>query len=104
MVGDTASKRWRLAIDFLALLAAVAIILSGWALYDRFSTSNHARSENRAVWHAVICGIEQAVVKDDKTHKRTADHTRTVLAFYDRLLVEDVHAAPCGIVVSEVRP
>ena len=64
MIGDTASKRWRIAIDFLALISAAALILSGWALYDRFSGTNHARAENKRVWHAVICSIEQAVYKN----------------------------------------
>lgn len=99
MIGDTAPKRWRLAVDALAVLTAFALLLSGWALYSRFTETNHARADNRAVWHAVICSLERATMK--QPHVPPA-RVRTVLVFYDKLLVEDVHAAPCGL-VSEVK-
>lgn len=94
MVGDTAPKRWRIAVDALAVLTAVAIILSGWALYTRFNDSNAARKRNAQIWHAVICDIEQKVVKSKTI---PLQKKRDDLVFYDRLLVVDAHAAPCGI-------
>lgn len=95
MIGDTAPKRWRFAVDALAFLTAVSLLLAGWAAYTRFSDTNHTRIREAATWRAVICSIEKAVIED-----KTIPHERKVFAlrFYDRLLVENVHTQPCGYI------
>jgi hypothetical protein len=100
MIGDTASKRWRIAIDFLALISATALILSGWALYDRFSGTNRARADNKRVWHAVVCSIEQAVYKNKTL---TITKKRDAIAFYDGLLINQVHTSGCGYAILKPR-
>jgi len=85
--------RFRLALAFLAVLSASAIILASWALYARFQQSNAYREADNRVWHAVICTIEQAVVKQ---HLDPAKERET-LRFYDRLLMVDVGTDGCGL-------
>lgn len=94
MIGDTAPKRWRITVDFLAVLTAASLFVSGWALYSRFNETNAARARNAQIWHAVICDIEEQIVADN--HTTRAEKAR-YLAFYDTLLVKDAHAKPCGI-------
>jgi hypothetical protein len=87
------NRRFRVALIFLALLSSAAIILSGWALYARFTQSNAYRTADNRVWRAVICQIEMAVVKE---HLPVAKE-REALRFYDRLLIQDVQTDPCGL-------
>jgi hypothetical protein len=99
MVGDTAPKRWRIIVNFLALLTVISLVVSSWALVTRFNETNRLRDENAKIWHAVVCDIEVQVGQDKKlSHSRKV----FVLRFYDRLLMDDAHAAPCGL-VSEVK-
>lgn len=97
MIGDTAPKRWRIAVDLLAVITAAAIIMSGWALYDRFSATKAARARNAQIWHAVICDIEHQIVADNHNPSPSRAEKARYLAFYDTLLVKDAHAKPCGI-------
>lgn len=97
MIGDTAPKRWRIAVDLLAVLTAVSLLVSGWALYTRFNQTNALRTRNAQIWHAVICDIEQAVVVD---RKLTLKRKLRFIKFYDKLLVRDAHAAPCNLKIT----
>lgn len=78
----------------IAYVSAVVFIflstITGWALYGRFEQGNSERN----VWRAVICSIERATVQDPQT---TPGQTRSALLFYDRLLTDDVHTRPCGL-------
>lgn len=96
MVGDSAPKRFRLAVDFLAFLTFLALVLSGWALYGRFAATNEARRNNQHVWHAVICSIEQATLSNTK--RPLADRKASV-QFFERLLINNVKTAPCRLPV-----
>lgn len=98
MTGDNiASARWRLTVDILAVVSALSLLLTGWALYDRFDQGNQARQDNKRVWHAVICALETATA-----HNTKVDVTSRKLAikFYDQLLTEDVQTTGCGIAVD----
>lgn len=84
-----------------AIFALVMILLSAFVtagtLYGRFSQTSKIRQSNVRVWHAVVCSIEHAAIKQ-KNH--TVQEKRLIIRFYDNLLVNDVHAAPCGITVT----
>lgn len=99
MIGDTAPKRWRIAVDLLAVLTAVALLVSGWALYTRFNQTNVLRARNAQIWHAVICDIEHQIVVNSNIneHSLTLKRRKFVLRFYDNLLVKDAHAQPCNL-------
>lgn len=90
---DHGKRRFRFAILALAAVAFAAIALSGWALYARFEQTNAARAADNRVWHAVICSIEAAVVKQ---HLPPAKE-RAALRFYDHLLTADVQTDGCGL-------
>lgn len=96
MLGDTAPKRQRLVVDGLALITFISLALSAWALYSRFGDGTTFRDEQARTWHVVICTIEQAVVAT----KRPDADKRQALRFYDNLLVNSVHAAPCRIQIT----
>lgn len=102
MIGNTAPKRWRIAVDLLAVLTAASLLISGWALYTRFNETNAARKRNAQIWHAVICDIEKQIVasRQNDDPRLTAARKRKLLRFYDGLLVKDAHAAPCGLTVT----
>jgi hypothetical protein len=99
MIGDTAPKRWRIAVDLLAVLTAVSLLVSGWAIYARFSETNATRKRNAAIWHAVICDIEHQIVVNSNIneHSLTLKRRKFILRFYDNLLVKDAHAQPCKL-------
>ena len=99
MIGNTAPKRWRLAVDVLAVMTAAALLLSAWALTSRFQETNRARERNARIWHAVICDIEQQIVVNANIseHPLTLKRRKFLLRFYDNLLVKDAHAQPCHI-------
>ena len=97
MIGGTAPLRWRLAVDALAILTACSLLLSAWALATRFQESNRARERNAQIWHKVICDIELAVASDKTI---TTARKQYVIHFYDKLLVRDAGAEPCGITVT----
>lgn len=86
----------------LAVAALAAFLLSSfitaWAVYGRFTETNANRRNNAQLWHVVICDIERSVLNDPHSDPQRVSN---FLKFYDRLLVTDVHAAPCGL---EVRP
>lgn len=48
------------------------------------------------MWHAVICSIEQAVYKNKTL---TVVKKRDAIAFYDGLLINQVHTVGCGYTV-----
>lgn len=95
MIGNTAPRRWRLAVDVLAVLTAIALVLSGWAIASRFSETNRARAANKAVWHAVLCDIERATDARKDISKRRKIQS---IKYYDHLLVDLVHTRGCGLV------
>ena len=99
-------KPWQKATAAIALgLILLSAIFIAGTLYGRFEQTNKNRKANAALWHAVICDIEMRVARPQKGDQPLSlDRRREILVYYDRLLVKDVHAAPCGIVVSEVRP
>lgn len=81
----------------LAVLTAVSLLISSWALYTRFNQTNALRTRNAQIWHAVICDIEQAVVID---RQLTLKRKLRFIKFYDRLLVRDAYAAPCNLKIT----
>ena len=87
------TRRFRIILTLLAAISFTAIVLSALALYARFTESNAYRQADNRVWHAVICTIEQAVVKQ---HLDPAKE-RAALRFYDRMLMVDVGTDGCGL-------
>lgn len=88
-----------------ALVALILILLSAagiaGGLYTRFTQTNKNRAANARIWHAVICDIQKSVVDPQKGQRKLSPTEQArFLAFYDRLLVVDAHAAPCGIKVT----
>lgn len=86
----------------LAVAALVMIFLGftflGGIVAGRIITSTHNQRANAAIWHAVLCDIEQRVAKPQKGDQPLSlDRRREIIAYYDTLLVKDAHAAPCGI-------
>ncbi len=49
MLGNTVNRRTRILTDLLALIAAVALCVAGWAFYDRFHDTNKRRAELAAI-------------------------------------------------------
>jgi hypothetical protein len=80
------NRRYRLILAVLAFTSAAAVILAGWALYERSTDTGR-------VWHAVVCSIETAVQKQHLPRVKE----RAALRFYDRLLTDDVHTSGCGL-------
>jgi hypothetical protein len=82
----------------LAYASAVIFVLlsglTGWALYSRFEQTNRNRDTNAAIWHAVICSIEQQSLNDPFTSN---DSKRASVKFFDGLLMDDVHTTGCGL-------
>lgn len=88
----------RLAIGVAA--AVVILALSGTTavlLYSRFEQTNHNRVANARIWHGVLCDIEKKLILP--AHASTVKK-KAALAFYDGLLVNDAHAAPCGFTIG----
>lgn len=94
MLGPAAPKRVRVAVNALAILTALALFTSGWALFSRFQETDRLREESAHVWRSVICTIEQSVIADDM---RTLDQKRKSIEFYDNLLINSVRTFPCGL-------
>lgn len=93
--------RFRLIVTAAAFVFLLSSLTTGWALYTRFSQSNTrfaqavaARKDNAKTWHAVICSIESATLRSKTLNAVQKDDA---LAFYDSLLVTNVHTAPCGL-------
>lgn len=97
MVGNTAPKRWRIAVDALAVLTALALALATWGLYSRFQESNAARQDNKHTWHAVICSIEQIELHNPALSEA---HTRASLKFWDGVLTKQVGTTGCGYLAT----
>lgn len=81
-------------VAFALLVFLLSSFATGYTLYTRFTETNARRADNARVWHAVICSIEKQVVIEKRLSKPR--ETRA-LRFYDRLLREDVHTSPCGL-------
>jgi hypothetical protein len=81
------------------VLTAVSLLVSGWAIYARFSETNATRKRNAQIWHAVICDIERQTIKNanKNEHPLTLPQRKFILRFYDNLLVKDAHAQPCNL-------
>ncbi len=79
-----------MVIAFAPMLAAVA----GIALLVRFNETNRLRNDQAHVWRAVVCSIEDQVLRSQDA---TWAQQRRALRFYDHLLVDDVHTAPCNL-------
>lgn len=82
------------AVVLLCAATVASCFAAAFALYGRFAQTNELRKQNAFVWHVVICDIEQSVLKDKKT---SPEDKVSFIRFYDRLLVKDVHAAPCNL-------
>lgn len=87
------NKVTKLAAAISLSLILLASVGAAGGLYGRFSQTNEARKDNRAVWHAVICSIEQQVIHDPTI---PFQKKRDFVSFYDGLLVNQVHARACG--------
>lgn len=95
-------KKFKVFAATALALIFFGLIFLGGLLAGRFIQTNHNREANARIWHAVMCDIEKSVTMPDKAggrHFTTAEQVR-FLTFYDRLLVVDAHAAPCGIKVT----
>lgn len=98
MIGSSAPLRVRLLVDFLAIIAAAALLVSGWALAERFQEGNATekilqRADQRQVEaiRTVLCLARRQTAT---SRQRTPDEKRQAFAFYDQALRE-IHAKPC---------
>lgn len=89
-------KGWIACGCAFALILVFAAGIAG-GIYARFQQGNKNRTDNARIWHAVLCDLEVATAANTKVP--IADRRRAIV-FYDRLLVKDAHAAPCGIKVT----
>lgn len=87
-------KGFRFLLAVTTVLACLALLVAGWALYARFEQTNENRAANQHVWHAVICRIEMAVAKQNLPPAQIREQLR----FYDSLLTQDVKTAGCGLI------
>lgn len=94
MLGSEVPKRTRYAVDVLAVLTFIALVVSAWTLATRFQETNHTRSEIQHTWHSVICALENQRVNDPRY---TLDQKKEFVTFFDSVLVNNVGAAPCGL-------
>lgn len=74
-----------------AILCAICLIVSGWALYSRFQDTNSRRDANARAWHLVICYLEGLTVANKRA---TPDQRDRAITAYDHIL-KLVDAPPC---------
>lgn len=79
-------------MQLLGVITAVAFALAGLSLVQSGRERQSRISDNKKVWHAVICSIEQQVIRSGISR----DRATKAIAFYDSLLINDVHTSPCG--------
>lgn len=84
-------------VTTLVIYVMFTTVLSAWLLYARFTQTNRNRVANARIWHAVICDIEEQIVRDNHTPNLTRENKARYIVFYDGLLVKDAHTAPCNI-------
>lgn len=84
-------KRYKSAIILLGAMFFAALFVAGTSVFLRFDQTDKLRSEQKSVWFAVICSIEQAVQHNPKQHNK-----QQFYHFYDNLLVNKVHTKACG--------
>ncbi len=97
---ETFSPRAQRLLKVLIAVSLICSLISAWAIFARFTDTNHRRAENKAVWHAVICTIEQSV-----NNNSNLTHTQKLLSFrfYDGLLIDQVHTNGCGYIAARRR-
>lgn len=91
------TPKFRITMQLVAVIAGVAMLLAGWALYARFQQANEARRDSKATWHAVICTIEQG---DIHNKNLTVEQKRASIKFFDGLLINQVGTVGCGYEVK----
>lgn len=102
MIGDgTVPRRFRIAINALAVLTIVALLLAGWALHSRFTATNQFRQTQQQVWHAVICTV---VAAEQHNKNLTPQEKAHETEFWNKLLVQKVGALPCTRKESHASP
>lgn len=75
-----------------ALFCALALFLSGWALYSYLDSAKQRRRENARAWHAAVCYLESQVV----AAKKVPDSKKAeAIRVYEHILTL-VGAPPCG--------
>jgi hypothetical protein len=95
---DERKRDWKMFATFVfaSLAVIVALGAAGLAFVSRYNSADQYRADTQATWRAVICAIEQQVAA---TQRSNVDK-QTALQFYDRLLVENIHTEPCGIIIT----
>jgi hypothetical protein len=88
--------RTGLALACLSLLAAGALVVSGFALIVRFHQTNAFKQRQDLVWHVVFCDIEAQVLADKTI---SLSEKQRAVRFYDGLLVRDIRTTSCGLKV-----
>lgn len=74
-----------------ALLCAVSLLVSGWALYSWTTESTKRRADESRAWRTVVCYLEDQVY----AAKIPAGRKLAAIRVYDHILVL-VDAAPCA--------
>lgn len=88
------SRRLRIVVVLGAVWLVLTSFGTAWGLYSRFSVSNAARKDNRALWHAVICTI--VTTENRRTNITTAVKLQQE-EFWNSLLVSVVGTDPCRV-------
>jgi hypothetical protein len=100
LVGDTAPKRFRLAVDALAVVSAVALILSGYLFYTRINESRDAQHNTVQAIRTVLCFAQLQVERDSTV---TAAQRARAVHFYTQAL-ERIDALPCHPITTGGSP
>lgn len=92
MLGDTAPKRFRLAVDGLAAMTVISLFLVSWLFYDRITTSRQTQADTRAAIRTVLCFAQSQVEADSAV---TAKQRRRAVRFYTEAL-KKIDEPPCS--------
>lgn len=100
MVGDSASKRFRLAINSLAVLTVMSLLLASYVFYGRITESRDTQHNTVQAIRTVLCFAQQQVENDP--HVPAGQKLRAV-RFYTQALAR-IHALPCAPITDGGTP
>lgn len=108
MIGKAAPRHIRILVDALAIITALALIVAGYALYERFTQTNERRIQQAELNERLRERDAEMERRFREADERQLEAIRTILclareradsasadAFYDEAL-RSVRARPCN--------
>jgi hypothetical protein len=92
----TRDPKFKHTMRLWGVVTFVSFALAGLALIGQSREAHNRRAANAATWHAVICAIERATAANPLS---TVQQSKAQIAFFNDLLVQDVHTVPCKVTV-----